>query len=83
MKNEIIEVRFNDLPPTEYNYKYFDVIFENGDTKTFHYNINNPMPKEDEILGLTWNELVKLCKKMFYEAIGVKESEDIIHEKVR
>jgi hypothetical protein len=69
MKNPIVEVKFNDEPPTEYDYKHFDVVLENGDVKTFHYHKNNPIPTEEEMLGLTWDEFIELARKKWYESI--------------
>jgi hypothetical protein len=72
MKNTIVEVKFNDELPTRYDYKHFNVILENGVIETFHYHINNPIPTEIEMIGLTWEELIELCKKMFYDKINSK-----------
>lgn len=65
----IKEVRFNNKPPTEYDYKYFEVVLEDGKIKTFHHHKNNPIPDEEEILGLTWEELRELCLEKFNEVI--------------
>lgn len=69
-KDIIIEVKFNDLPPDKYNYKYFYGKLKSGRTKTFYYNVNNPMPSKDEMIGLTWLELRNLCIKLFYDVIN-------------
>lgn len=71
-KDVIIEVITNDLPPSIYSYKYFYGKLKSGRTKIFHYNIYNPMPTKEEMIGLTWLELRNLCKKLFYDAVGGK-----------
>ena len=63
--NIIIEVKFNNEPPTNYDYKHFNVVLNDNTVKTFHYHKNNPIPTEIEMIGLTWNELIELCKKLF------------------
>lgn len=67
--NKVVEVNFNNELPTKDDYKHFDVILEDGELETFHYHKNNPIPKEEEMIGLTWDELIELCKKKWYEAI--------------
>lgn len=42
MDKVIVEVKFNEENPSEYNYKYFDAVLEDGKIETFHYHINNP-----------------------------------------
>lgn len=79
--NTIIEVKFNNEPPTKYDYKHFDVILENGDIETFHYHINNPIPTEEEMIGLTWFELCELSKKIWYEAINHKTGKEEMYNK--
>jgi len=69
MDNIIVEVKFNNEKPTKYDYKHVDCILDNGKIETFHYHINNPMPTETEMIGLTWEAVCELCKKMFYDAI--------------
>jgi predicted phosphatase len=69
MDSVIVEVIFNDKPPTKYNYKHFDVVLDDGKIETFHYHIHNPMPTKDEMLGLTWEQLSELAEKMFYDKI--------------
>ena len=68
----IVQVKFNGKPPTAFNYKHFTVELEGGEIKVFHYNINNPIPTREEIIGLTWEELCDLCKKKFYEVINFR-----------
>jgi hypothetical protein len=67
--SKIIEVKFNDEIPSKYDYRYFDVILENGKIETFNYHMNNPIPTEDEMIGLTWDEVIELCKKMFNDKV--------------
>jgi len=70
VKDKIItEAKFNDFSPTKYDYKHFDVTFEDGSYQSFHYHKDNPMPKSKEMIGLTWEELCNLCRKMFYDEI--------------
>lgn len=69
MRNDIVDVRFNNEEPTKYGYKHFEVIFENGKIQTFHYNKNNPIPTKAEIIGWNWEELIKLCERKIYGAI--------------
>lgn len=66
----IVEVKFNNEPPTKHDYKHFDVILEDGKVKTFHHHKSNPIPTEEEIIGLTWEELRKLCLQKFYEVVN-------------
>lgn len=70
--NVIAEVKFNNKPPTKYDYKHFECVLDDGEIKIFNYHKNNPIPKEEEILGLTWNELREFCRKKWYEAIKVE-----------
>ena len=65
----IIEAKLNIEAPTKYDYKHFDVVFNDNTVKTFNYYKNNPIPTEIEMIGLTWSELLKLCKKKWYEVI--------------
>ena len=68
--NEIVvNVIFNDKPPTKYDYKYFTAELANGEAVMFHYHKNNPIPTREEVIGLTWNELVEVCRQKWYEAI--------------
>lgn len=69
MKDSIVKIRFNEELPTKYDYKHFEAVLEDGTVKTFHYSVNNPMPTENEMIGLTWDELIELCKKKWYEAL--------------
>lgn len=69
MNNVIVEVRFNNGIPTKYDYKYFQVVLTDGKIETFHYHINNPIPSKEEMFGLTWEEVIELARKMWYEAI--------------
>lgn len=69
MKNIIVKVIFNNEPPTEYDYRYFQVVMKTGKVHIFHYHKNNPIPVKEEILGLTWYELLQLVEKKWYEAI--------------
>jgi hypothetical protein len=69
MKNTIVDIRFNNEPPTKYDYKHFDVIMKTGKVHTFHYHINNLMPTKEEALGLTYLELLNLTRKKFYDSI--------------
>lgn len=62
-------VKFNNELPDNHDYKYFDVVLEDGEVKTFHHHKNNPIPAEEEILGLTWEELRELCLEKWHEAI--------------
>lgn len=66
----ITKVIFNNEEPTKYDYKHFDVIFEDGKLRTFHHHKSNPIPKEIEILGLTWEELHQLCIKKWNEVVN-------------
>jgi len=70
MKNTITEVKFNSEAPTKYDYKYFEVILNNGKVETFHYHINNPMPTKEQMIGLTWDELISLARKMFDDEVN-------------
>lgn len=67
---KIKEVYFNDLPADKYNYVYVDVRFEDGEREFFHYHMNNPFPKREEIIGLTFTELQDLYSKMFHDAVN-------------
>lgn len=71
MKNVIVQVKFNNEPPAEYDYKYFQVVMKTGKVQTFHYHKNNPLPTMEEMLGLTWYELIQLVKKKWYESIKI------------
>lgn len=70
MKNVIVDVKFNNKPPTKYDYKYFEVVMKTGKVHTFHYHINNPIPTKEESLGLTYYELLNLARKKFYDSIN-------------
>lgn len=65
----IKEVYFSSNPADKYDYTYVDVRFEDGEKEFFHYHKNNPFPKRDEIIGLTWVGLQGLYLKMFHEAL--------------
>jgi len=41
-----------------------------GKVHTFHYHINNPIPTKEEMIGLTWFEVINLAKKMFYDLVN-------------
>ena len=71
MKNVVEKVLFNNEPPTQYDYKYFQVVMKKGKIHTFHYHINNPIPTKDEMMGSTWCEVIQLAKNKFYEAIKI------------
>lgn len=43
-----------------------------GKIHTFHHHKNNPIPSKEEMMGLTWYELIQLVKKKWYDAIGKK-----------
>ena len=66
MKNVVVKVLFNDEPPTKYDYKHFDVVMKTGKIHTFHHHKNNPMPTKEEMIGLTWFEVINLARKMFF-----------------
>lgn len=68
--NIITDVRFNNEAATEYDYKHFDVVLDNGELKTFHHHKSNPIPTKEEMIGLTWNQLRALCRKKFYEVVN-------------
>lgn len=74
MKNTIVEVKFNNEPPTKHDYKYFEAIMKTGKVHTFHHHINNPIPTKEEMIGLTWFETIELARKKFYEAIDEYKS---------
>lgn len=71
MESKVIkEIHFNNLPADKWNYVYVDVRFEDGAKDFFHYHMNNPFPKREEIIGLTWEGLQDLYSKMFHEAVN-------------
>lgn len=70
MKNTIIEVKFNNEPPTRYDYKHFDVVLKDGHIETFHYHINNPIPTKEQMIGLTWDEVISLTRKLFDDEVN-------------
>lgn len=66
----IKEVYFNDNPPDKYDYVYLEIRFEDNEREFFFHHKNNPFPKREEIIGLTWEGLQDLYTKMFYEAVN-------------
>lgn len=67
---KIKEAYFNDNPPDKYNYVYIDVRFDDNERDLFFYHVNNPFPKKEEIIGLTWVELQNLYYKMFQDYVN-------------
>lgn len=68
--DRVVKIIRNNEPPTKYDYKYFEVILESDKKKIFHYHINNPIPTDEQMLGLTWEEVRQLVLNMFNEAVN-------------
>ena len=44
--------------------------FVDGSERIFHFHKNNPMPKIDNIIGYTWEQLCGMCTGIWRMAIG-------------